>query len=328
VQPFQFSRHEDGEWLQAEQSCNDRVVRPGNLTQETKTTTGIPPNEVKISAMLQVIERDYSFMVTNAGNDVPQIAVSFNSQKRSTPRCGPSENQQDSNAYELPLLIMFSETQPWIAGNSLSGIAPIETVEGCKDSDSEFCKGIGAEGTVGYSLKSVGRWNLKRKVADCTARVTSQTRGDIKLNGDPLPYEGEVPLARGDVIDTGNHSRAEFRISNHAVLRVGPNSKAQLNTDICKSKPTADMTKDLILGPASELLVQILGSGSDFSIESPTVAVGVRGALEPMNKTGLMPVSFAYAAQVEETLNPEQITVPADWPAGGRAAYVKSYESH
>jgi hypothetical protein len=55
--------------------------------------------------------------------------------------------------------------------------------------------------------------------------------------------------------------------------------------------------------------------------------VGVRGALEPMNKTGLMPVSFAYAAQVEETLNPEQITVPADWPAGGRAAYVKSYES-
>jgi hypothetical protein len=327
AQPFQFSKNEDGEWLQAAQSCNNRVVRPGDLTQETKTTTGAPPSKLKISAMLSVIGSDYTFMVAPAGNDIPQIAVSFNSQKKTTRRCGPPEDERDSHAFQIPLSIMFSETLPWVAGDNLSGVAPLQNEEGCKNSNSEFCKGIGAEGTVSYSLKSAGRWNLKRKVTDCTARVTSQTRGDIMLNGEPLPLEGEVPLARGDVITTGRHSRAEFKISKNAVLRVGADSEAKLNRDICKSKPTADMTKDLILGPASVLLIQILGSGSDFSIEAPSVAVGVRGELEPMNKTGWMPVSFSYAAESEESLNPEQITVPADWPAGGRAAYVKSHES-
>jgi hypothetical protein len=327
VQPFQFSKHEDGEWLQAAQSCNDRVVRPGDLTQETKTTTGVPPSNLKISAMLSVIGSDYTFMVAPAGNDIPQIAVNFNAQKKTTRRCGPSENEQDSNAFQIPLSIMFSETLPWVAGDVLSGMAPIQNEEGCKNSDSEFCKGIGAKGDVSYSLKSSGRWNLKRKVTDCTARVTSQTHGDIRLNGEPLPLEGEVPLTRGDVITTGRHSRAEFKLSKNAVLRVGADSEAKLNRDICKSKPTADITKDLILGRASVLLIQILGSGSDFSIEAPSVAVGVRGELEPMNKNGLMPVSFSYAAESEESLNPEQITVPADWPAGGRAAYVRSHEN-
>lgn len=147
------------------------------------------------------------------------------------------------------------------------------------------------------------------------------------LNGEPLPFEGEVPLARGDVITTGRHSRAEFKLSKNAVLRIGADSETKLNRDICKSKPTNDMTKDLILGPASVLLIQILGTGADFSIETNSVAVGVRGALEPRKETGLTPVSFTYAAEGEEPLSPEQITVPADWPAGGRAAYVKSNAS-
>jgi hypothetical protein len=327
VQPFQFSRHEDGEWLQAEQICNDRPVHPGDLTQETKTTTGTPPGEAKISAMLYVTGSEYQFMVSPGGDDIPQISVSYQSHKKSTPRCGPAEEERDSNTWQLPLPIMFTATQPWISGDNLSGIVPLQNVEGCKNSDSEFCKGIGAEGTVNYSLKSAGRWNLKRKVTDCTARITNQTRGDNRLNGEPLPNEGEVPLARGDVITTGSHSRAEFKISNRAVLRVGPSSNIQLNRNICKSKPTADMTKDLLLGPVSELLLQVLGSGSDFSIESQSVPVGVRGALEPLNKKGFMSVSFEYSAQRDEAPSSEQITVPIDWPAGGRAAYLKSYEN-
>jgi hypothetical protein len=222
--------------------------------------------------------------------------------------------------------ILFLSTV-WMGMDSYAGVFYCGTVEFVYDEKASVqCEDF-PKGTVSYNLKSAGRWNLKRKVTDCTVRVTKQTRGDIRLDGEPLPLTGEVPLARGDVITTGSQSRAEFKISKNAVLRAGSNSKAQLNRDICKSKPTADMTKDLILGPASELLIQILGSGSDFSIESPIAAVGVRGELEPMNKTGLMPVSFTYAAESEESLNPAQVTVPAEWPAGGRVAYMKSYES-
>ena len=327
VQPFQYSKNEDGEWLQAEQICNDRPVRPGDLTQETKTTRGAPPNEARISAMLSVIGSEYHFMVSPAdGDDIPRISVTNQWHKKTVPRCAPPKEERGGDSLLLPLPILFTATQPWVSGDSLSGILPIQNVEGCKDSDSEYCKGIGAEGTVQYSLINSARWNLKRKVTDCTARVTNQTRGDVRLNGEPLPKEGAVPLAPGDVIATGGRSRAEFKISNQAVLRVGPSSSVQLNRNLCKSKPTSDMTKDLVLGPASELLLQIMGLEFEMPMEMRTVTVGVRGALDPADETAWMPVSFAYPSQSNESPSPEQIAVPSDWPEGGRAAYLKSYE--
>lgn len=326
VQPFQFSMHEAYENQQAGDTCHGRFVRPGSLSREIKDSTGTPPDEVPISAMLSVLGSEYHFMVGPVGDRTPQISVTSHWEKMATHPCAPPEAEQGSHSFQLPLVVMVSASQPWIQGDHLSGVAPIQDVRGCENSDAAICKRRGEGKTANYSLQSTARWSLKRRVTDCTARVTA-ARGDVKLNGEPVPASGEVPLGLGDVITTGRGARAEFKIRNTSVMRVGSGSQIRFNRDMCDPKPSVDVTDDLLTGPAGELLLHVLGSERNFTISTSNSVVGVRGSRESWPNPRWSLVSAAQAADVEDAENADRVRVPADWPSSGRVVYLKSEES-
>lgn len=279
LQPFQFSIYEAYENQQAGDTCHGRFVRPGSLSREIKDTTGTPPDEVQLSAMLNVIGEEYHFMFGPCGDHIPEISAVSHWEKKVTRPCGPGEEDQGSDAFKLPVVILFSESRPWVQGDHFAGVAPIEDVQGCDNSSAAICQRRGEGKTVSYSLQSTARWSLRRRVTDCTARV-SQASGDLRLNGEPLPTSGELPLARGDVISTGRGARVEFRISDASVMRVGSSSQIQINRDMCDAKPSVDVTDDLITGPAATLLLQVLGTDRNVSVSVSTSVSGFRGSLE------------------------------------------------
>lgn len=323
---FQLYMHEDSEYLKAGVQCNGRYVKPGPHTSSTNDTTGVLPNQVPVAAALNVIGSEYHLMFGPGGDQILQISGVSHQETKTTHPCEPVGTDTVSDTFNLPLVISFSAVQPWMSGDHLSGFLPIEDIAGCADSSAEICSGCREKGrTCDYRKQVKAQWSLKRRVTDCTANVT-MARGDVKLNGEPIPTSGEVPLGQGDVITTGRGARAQFDISGTAIMRVGPSSQMKINRDMCDQAPSVDVTDDLITGPAAELFLHLSGNDNKFNILGITV-LGVRGSLKPRQELGWFLVTNAYAAGAEDIQNLDQITIPDDWPGGGRAVYMKSEES-
>ena len=327
LRSFQFAMHSDREKLDASAGCGTGSAKRGRRAREVQNTIGFAPDPVAIAAALNVMGSEYHIMAGPAGDPSPQISIIDRHERKTTHPCAPPETETGEEHLALPLMVLFSDTQAWTTGDHLAGVAPIEDVSGCTGSDAGFCTECGEGWGCNYAKQIKASWSLKRRVSDCTARV-NMARGDVRLNGEPVPTSGDVPMGPGDVITTGRGARAQFQFGGKAILRVGPSSQAKLNRDLCEPKPGVDLTEDLATGPASALFLHLSGDEGKFTISTGTTGGGgVRGDLGNPKKRLFSLVAAAHAADPEEFQDPKRVAAPTDWPGGGRAVYVKSEEN-
>jgi hypothetical protein len=312
------------------ESCGDRAVRPGarTVTEGRESDSPAPPKG-RASVALTVADGIYTLMVNLEG----EVTVTRVAQRRSTTtnRCGrspPPESSEATVTYPLPVLFA-APPRAWPGSQTVADTAElVEDPEG-----RTFCPGPSTPGECSHEAVTTLSWQLVRKESDCTARVT-RASGEASLNGEQLPSEGEVPLAGGDAIRTGHRGRLELRLSGDrkSAYLFGGEADARLPARPCAPPATKDVAAGLLTGSLYVWVGSVIGSPATFEISTGTAVTGSRGALDSPLRL-LFPWARAatrsavppdQVEQGEDAPTPEAATLPADWPAGGSAAYLWS----
>lgn len=136
------------------------------------------------------------------------------------------------------------------------------------------------EGTEVYE------WYAKKVPCECSARIVGY-RGDVKINGYPLPRYGVQIPGEEDItlninlsdaiVETGRKSSIIIQFGN-ATITLGSNSSVDL-TDVCqkdKEKPSAPVL-ELIRGSIRAIIQRVVGQGGEFIYKGTNAVVGVRG---------------------------------------------------
>ncbi len=127
-------------------------------------------------------------------------------------------------------------------------------------------------------------WTLVKRTKECDANLT-KVNGDVKINGVPVK-EGNVKIAAGDMISTGDKSRMQINMpGGNEVIMLGPNSNF-LVKDPCKLTPPKNMdfqksVRNFIRGK----VYQVVGAdNSEFEVKTRTAVTGFRGQISPVVK--------------------------------------------
>jgi FecR-like protein len=136
------------------------------------------------------------------------------------------------------------------------------------------------------------------KVISTTPCGKKEQAGTVTFSEGEAPPVGQ-PVCEGDMIKTGANGRAEVTLKDGSIVRIGPNSEAQVNG--ATEGQGQKITLHLILGIVWGKVTGVLGGGNEVEVETYTATTGVRGRrfLSSLRSQGvrlIAPASSSFTA--------------------------------
>lgn len=315
---YSRSKRDNAVHVKASEECPGRkeAARPGarSVTEESEQDRPVK-NQLKANFQLSAADGEYTVMFVSAEFPV------WRSLRRTvtvTRPCNPSPPPEQTSTevtLDLPLTVP-SDAKPWSDGPTIAGSHEIDNDE---DGRQNFMPAQQPGWNGDYTCRTILSWNLTRKEADCTAKVTD-AHGSATLNDVPLSAGVDFPLGSGDRIKVGFKGRTEFKVSESSIFRFGGGTDFVFKRDPCNPTGTKDVDAELLTGSLYSVISKFSGSGDKFTISQGTCTVGVRGFLDRLREL-FQPMKL-YAAEADENIAPESAVLPAGWPNGAAAFYL------
>lgn len=224
-----------------------------------------------------------------------------------------TSGDQPPEVFTLPVTQLFArqitlEERPLVDAWSVEGdlIRDIKAEENADDCESILRRPHVK--SCSYEEKETVNWSLDRKGSDCGGRIT-RVKGDVTINGRSVS-QGNISLAKGDVIQTGKHSRLEIKLNDHSVIRLGSNNKLEIDPCFLFSpEGTKGLGLRLYGGKLRAIVQEIVGAKYDFRIQTGTAVAGVRGEIPKthMEVRGLLADLLSGVKPVMAATLPEDI---------------------
>jgi len=266
-----------------------RNVSPGNSRVDKLGINSIrlyPEKPCITGGTLIINNGKYSMMLMG---EVKADVTSIKYESRTFP-CLDSNNNPppysstDTSKMVFPIMVLAEKV--FDGSNILEGTSVITDIH------STDCKDINAmthgEVNCAYDENITVSWTLVKRTKECNAEIT-YLKGDLKINGVPAE-KGSINIGAGDLIETGNKSRAEIHFPGDTAIRMGSDTQILL-PDPCQQKipdikdPHSDGMR-LIRGKVRGVVHYIVGDRP--VMRGRTGVVGIRGQLLPV-----LPVFYA-----------------------------------
>jgi FecR-like protein len=91
------------------------------------------------------------------------------------------------------------------------------------------------------------------------------------------PLKKGSSVLQGDMIRTGKKSRVEIVLKDESVIRLGSRSKAKIKAALFEGDKTRQFSAKMMRGKAYAVVSKMVGSGSEFKVETSNAVAGVRG---------------------------------------------------
>jgi len=112
--------------------------------------------------------------------------------------------------------------------------------------------------------------------------VVTFVQGDASAGDETLAKGSSV--SNGSTITTKGRTRLEIRLPDKSVLRIGPQSKVELNCAVFgKSAEDRKVNAKLVVGDIWAKFAHLVGADEKFELQTQNAVVGVRGTIFTVN---------------------------------------------
>ncbi len=156
----------------------------------------------------------------------------------------------------------------------------------------------GSDSAEGLSRSFSWSASLTGSGSDPCALRVSWASGDVGVEsgGESGSLTGGEALAAGDTIVTGADGRAEARLPDGSVIRVGRNGRLAIRGDECRPRGSRFSLK-LFLGKVWSKVIDVVAPRPPFEVETTNAVIGVRGTVFEVSYDPGRRRTFAHAIQ-------------------------------
>ncbi|MBW1872184.1 MAG: FecR domain-containing protein, partial [Deltaproteobacteria bacterium] len=91
------------------------------------------------------------------------------------------------------------------------------------------------------------------------------------------PLKTGSSVLQGDTIRTGRKSRVEIVLKDESIIRLGSRSKVKIKAALFEGSKTRQFSAKMMRGKAYAVVSKMVGSESEFKVETSNAVAGVRG---------------------------------------------------